>query len=129
MMMRMTTLSLALVGLLAFAGHAHAQATSPSAPSFGETTPASAMLTEQTVDTFVDAFVAVQEVREDFAERLGSATNEGEAQTMQQQAQENMLRAVEQTGMSVQEYNDVATALQNDPELLQQVRQMAEERM
>jgi hypothetical protein len=31
--------------------------------------------------------------------------------------------------MSVQEYNDVATALQNDPELLQQVRQMAEERM
>lgn len=128
-MMHTTTLSLIVVGLLAVAGHAHAQATSPTAPTFGETTPASAMLTEQTVDTFVDAFVAVQDVREDFAERLGSATNESEAQAMQQEAQVEMLQAVERTGMSVQEYNDVATALQNDPELLQQVRQKAEERM
>jgi hypothetical protein len=48
---------------------------------------------------------------------------------MQQEAQEEMLRAVEQTGMSIQEYNEVATALQRDPELLQQVRQMAEQRM
>lgn len=131
-MMHTTTLSLVVVGLLAVAGHAHAQATSPTAPTaptFGQTTPASAMLTEQTVDMFVDAFVAVQEVREDFAERLGSATNESEAQAMQQEAQVEMLQAVERTGMSVQEYNDVATALQNDPELLQQVRQKAEERM
>ncbi len=86
-------------------------------------------LSEQDIDTFVNAFVAVQEVREDFAERLQGADNEGDAQAMQQEAQDEMVSAVEDAGMSVEEYNEVAMALQNDPELMQEVQERAEAAM
>ena len=83
-------------------------------------------LSEQEIDTFVSAFVAVQEVREDFADRLQNAEDETEAQSMQQEAQDEMVNAVEDAGMSVEEYNEVAMALQNDPELMQEVQERAE---
>ncbi|WP_018949809.1 DUF4168 domain-containing protein [Thioalkalivibrio sp. ALMg11] len=83
-------------------------------------------LSEEDIDTFVSAFVAVQEVREDFADRLQSAEDETEAQSMQQEAQDEMVNAVEDSGMSVEEYNEVAMALQNDPELMQEVQERAE---
>ncbi|WP_018144107.1 MULTISPECIES: DUF4168 domain-containing protein [unclassified Thioalkalivibrio] len=83
-------------------------------------------LSEEDIDTFVTAFVAVQEVREDFADRLQSAEDETEAQSMQQEAQDEMVNAVEDSGMSVEEYNEVAMALQNDPELMQEVQERAE---
>ncbi|WP_018141928.1 MULTISPECIES: DUF4168 domain-containing protein [unclassified Thioalkalivibrio] len=83
-------------------------------------------LSEEDIDTFVSAFVAVQEVREDFADRLQGAEDETEAQSMQQEAQDEMVSAVEDAGMSVEEYNEVAMALQNDPELMQEVQERAE---
>jgi hypothetical protein len=131
MTIRKTALTIALAALFAAGGTAVAQSNEGAgqAPAFGESTPATAALTEQTVDTFVGAFVAVQEIREDFTERLESASDQAEAQALQQEAQEKMMQAVEASGMSVQEYNEVALALQNDPELLQRVQERAAERM
>ncbi len=131
MTIRKTVSTLALAAMFAAGGSAFAQSGGGAgqAPVPGEKTPATAAMTEQTVDAFVDAFVAVQEIREDFAERLQSASDESEAQAMQQEAQAEMIQAVEQSGMSVQEYNDVAMALQNDPELMQQVQERAAEQM
>jgi len=132
MTIRKTALTIALAALFAAGGTAVAQSYgggAGQAPAPGETTPATAALTEQTVDTFVDAFVSVQEIREEFTERLHSASDEAEAQAMQQEAQEKMMQAVEESGMSVQEYNEVAMALQNDPELMQQVQEKAADRM
>jgi hypothetical protein len=48
---------------------------------------------------------------------------------MQQEAQEEMISAVEENGLNVEEYNQVAMALQSDPAMMQQVQRMAEERM
>ncbi len=86
-------------------------------------------LSEEDIDTFVAAFVAVQEVREDFADRLQDAEDESEAQSMQQEAQDEMVSAVEDAGMDVEQYNEVAMALQNDPELMQEVQERAESEM
>ncbi len=86
-------------------------------------------LSDEDIDTFVEAFVSVQEVREDFADRLQEAEDETEAQEMQQEAQDEMVSAVEDAGMSVEEYNEVAMALQNDPELMQEVQEQAESAM
>ncbi|MFO8003146.1 DUF4168 domain-containing protein [Thioalkalivibrio sp.] len=132
MTIRKTALTIALAALFAAGGSAFAQSSgggAGQAPMPGETTPQTAALTDETVDTFVDAFVAVQEIREDFTERLQSASDESEAQAMQQEAQEKMMQAVEASGMSVQEYNEVAIALQSDPELMQQVQEKAADRM
>ena len=129
MTIRKTALTIALAALFAAGGTALAQSYEGSQPTFGETTPATAALTDQTIDTFVDAFVAVQDIREDYTERLHSVSEEGEAQALQQEAQEKMLQAVESAGMSVQEYNEVALALQNDPQLMERVQEKAMDRM
>ncbi|WP_026287448.1 DUF4168 domain-containing protein [Thioalkalivibrio sp. ALJ24] len=86
-------------------------------------------LSDEDIDTFVEAFVSVQQVREDFADRLQEAEDETQAQQMQQEAQDEMVSAVEDAGMSVEEYNEVAMALQNDPELMQEVQEQAESAM
>lgn len=129
MTLRKTAMTIALAALFAAGGTAFAQYGGGEQPGFAESAPAAAAMTEQTIDTFVDAFVAVQDIREDYTERLHSAGDEGEAQALQQEAQEKMLRAVEAAGMSVQEYNEVALALQNDPELMQRVQDKAMDRM
>lgn len=129
MTIRKTALTIALAALFAAGGTALAQdAQGTGQPAFGEATPETAV-TDQTVDTFVDAFVAVQGIREDFTERLHGASDEAEAQALQQEAQEEMMRAVEQSGMSVQEYNEVAMELQNDPALMERVQEKALDRM
>jgi len=132
MTIRKTALTIALAALFAAGGTAVAQSyggAADQAPAPAEATTQATALTDETIDTFVDAFVAVQEIREDFTERLHSASDEAEAQAMQQEAQEKMMQAVEESGMSVQEYNGVAMALQNDPELMQQVQEKAADRM
>ena len=130
MTLRKTALTIALAALFVTGGAALAQDSQGAGqPAFGETTPPTAAMTDQTVDTFVDAFVAVQGIREDYTERLQNASDEGEAQGLQQEAQEKMMQAVEASGMSVQEYNEVAMALQNDPELMERVQEKAMDRM
>jgi len=129
MTIRKTALTIALAALFAAGGTAFAQdAQGTGQPAFGEATPQTAV-TDQTVDTFADAFVAVQGIREEYTERLHGASDEAEAQALQQEAQEEMMRAVEQSGMSVQEYNEVAMALQNDPALMERVQEKALDRM
>jgi hypothetical protein len=129
MTIRKTALTIALAAMFTAGGTAMAQSYDAlDQPGFGASTPTAA-LTDQTLDTFVHAFVAVQDVLEDYTERLHSASEEREAQELQLEAQERMVRAVEAAGMSVQEYNEVVVALQNDPELMQRVQQKAMERM
>jgi hypothetical protein len=81
------------------------------------------------LDTFVDAFVELQTIHEQVAGRLQQVETEAEALALRQEAQDRMIAAVESRGMSVDEYNQVAVLVQRDPELLEQVREMAAERM
>jgi hypothetical protein len=136
---RKLPLAVALAALFGLSGAAIAQGQPPAgqegAPPQGQPPGGmdqqqpGAQIDPQTLDAFVDAFVAVQHIREDFAERLQGVSDETEAQAMQQEAQEEMISAVEENGLNVEEYNQVAMALQSDPAMMQQVQQMAEERM
>lgn len=134
---RRLPLAILLAALFGLSGAAIAQGQPPAgqdgAPPQGqpgamEQQPG-AQVDPQTLDRFVDAFVAVQHIREDFAERLQEVTDESEAQAMQQEAQQEMISAVEENGLNVEQYNEVAMALQSDPAMMQEVQRMAEERM
>ncbi|ANB01638.1 DUF4168 domain-containing protein [Ectothiorhodospira sp. BSL-9] len=131
---RKTALTFAFASLFAVSGVAYAQdwggqeGGAPPPEQQGAMPGADVDLSDDTIDAFVDAFVEVQKVNDDFAQRLENAADAEEAQALHQEAQEEMVQAVEGTGMNVEEYNEVAMALQNDPELLDQVVQMAEER-
>jgi len=82
---------------------------------------AAANVDEASLNKFKDAFAEVNSIRESFAGKLENVEDPQKAQQLQQQAQEDMVSAVEDAGLSVQEYNQIFAAVQQNPELQQKV--------
>lgn len=81
---------------------------------------------EQQLEAFVVARADVQEIQQDYTSRLQSAENDQDAADLQAEAQEKMVSAVEDAGLSVQEFNRIAEAAQNDPEVQEKIQELAE---
>ena len=79
-------------------------------------------------DNDLQKFVAVQpaleEIREDFTQRLEAADDQEAANQLQQEAGQLMVEAVEQEGLDVDTYNNIAMALQSNEELRERVEGM-----
>ena len=72
---------------------------------------------EAHLDQFAEAFLAVQEIQVEASEELQAAGDEAAAQDVQRRAQEDMVEAVLETGLSVEEYNQIAQLMNSDPEV------------
>lgn len=83
--------------------------------------PAAKDIDEASLNKFKDAFAEVNSIRESFAGKLENVEDSKKAQELQQEAQENMVSAVENAGLSVQEYNQIFAAVQQNPELQEKV--------
>ncbi len=95
-----------LVGLGA-AGAAHAQ--SEPAPM-----PEVTMPDEQAVDRFVGAVEQVMPIQADAQTRIEQAQSEEEAQAILAEAQEAAIAAIEDEGLTLEEYNQMAALLQTN---------------
>ncbi|TDY04004.1 DUF4168 domain-containing protein [Thiohalophilus thiocyanatoxydans] len=82
---------------------------------------AAADVDDESLSKFKDAFGDVNSVRESFAGKLEDVEDPEKAQKIQQQAQQEMQGAVEDAGLSVEEYNQIFAAVQQDPELQEEV--------
>ncbi|WP_241546844.1 DUF4168 domain-containing protein [Thiohalobacter thiocyanaticus] len=78
-------------------------------------------LSDQQVSQFKAAFDEISTIRQAYADELQNAEDPNKARELQQQAQSEMVEAVEDSGLSVQDYNRIAGAIQQDPELRSQV--------
>ncbi|TVQ89887.1 MAG: DUF4168 domain-containing protein [Chromatiaceae bacterium] len=78
-----------------------------------------------TLDSFVDAFVEVRQISEQFEPRVQAADDQQAAHELQMQAQEEMIEAVREHDMTIAEYNELVNAMRMDPALLQQVTEKA----
>lgn len=72
---------------------------------------------------FVEASGKVFEIRDEFTEKLSDVKDPQKAQALQLEAQEQMMEAVNDTGIEVPVYNEIATRLQADTELQQRAEQ------
>jgi hypothetical protein len=80
---------------------------------------------EQTLQSFVVAFLQVDEINRTYMPQMQEADTPEEQQQVQQQATEEMVLAVENAeGISVDEYNAIIETAQTDPELAQQINEM-----
>lgn len=80
------------------------------------------------LESFVTAAIAVNDLIEQWGPRIEQAENEQEAAQLREQANDEMVSAINQTeGISVQEYQNIVQAARNDPELSGQLQQMFEE--
>lgn len=78
-------------------------------------------LSDQQVSQFKEAFGEISTIRQAYADELQNAEDPNKARKLQQQAQSEMVEAVEDSGLSVQDYNRIAGAIQQDPELRREV--------
>lgn len=80
---------------------------------------------DETVERFAQAWTEVQGIRDDYMGRIEAADDAETAQELQSEAQEAMVEAVTDAGVEVSEYNRIAAAMGEDPELAERIRDMA----
>ena len=120
--MTKTLLAAAITGLLTLGATSHVMAYETQ----------SQMPAQQTqvefAETDLHTFAAVQgdldTVRAEYSARLEAASDQEQAAQLQQEASMMMIQAVEAAGMEVETYNEIALALQSDPELRDRVAEM-----
>lgn len=81
-------------------------------------------VTDKQLEKFVDAATDVQEVQATYAQRMQEVQDQEQAQSLRDEAQNKMVGAVEESGLSVQEFNLIAQRLQTDPELAERLKQI-----
>ena len=67
-------------------------------------------VSEKQVDNFVDAYVAVQLIGQQYKSQIQSAGDKAKAQELQQQARGEMKSAITETGLELDEYKQIAMA-------------------
>ena len=110
-----TPLALALIAAGRFAAPfaVQAQGATP-APQAGME---QAQVDDTMVEKFVEAFSEVRQIQIQFSSQLEGVSDQQEAQNLQQQAQQQMIGAVEEAGLSVADYNMVVAAMEQNPQL------------
>jgi len=76
------------------------------------------------LQSFAEARSAITEIQQDYSQRLQNADDPEKANSLQQEANEEMIDAVEETGLDVESFNTIAMAIQNDPELQQKLQEI-----
>ena len=77
---------------------------------------------------FADASQQIASISQDYTEQLQNASDEGEQQKIRQQANDEMVQAVKDNEMSVEQFNAIGQAIQQDPQLMQRVQGMVQKK-
>lgn len=112
----------AVTAALAFGGSALAQEEYQAPPPQPETIDVS----NQQLERFAHAQVEIVDIRQDFSARLQKVEDSEKAHELQLAANEEMTKAVKGAGLDVKTYNEIAMAIQSDPELQGKLNELME---
>ncbi|MEX0730292.1 MAG: DUF4168 domain-containing protein [Aquisalimonadaceae bacterium] len=83
---------------------------------------------EESLEKFADAYVEVGGIHTEYSQRLQEVEAPEDAQELQKEANDKMVEAIREQGLEVQDYSEIAAALERDPEMRENVVSMIEER-
>jgi len=126
-MQRMTALfSAALLATGLLAGTAHAQQTQDPAQDPMATQQAPAQdFSDQQLQQFADAAQEIAVISQEYTQRLQEAEGEAAQQEVRAEANDRMIDIVEGSGLDVDTFNAIGQSIQQDPEMMQRVQEMA----
>lgn len=81
-------------------------------------------VTDINLQRFAKAFVRVRDIGSTYYEKIARAQNDGEARMLQREAQQEMKVAVEDSGLSVEQYDYLAKMVSQNPELFARIDDM-----
>jgi hypothetical protein len=80
------------------------------------------------LESFVNAALAVNRLVEQWTPRIQSAQSETEATQMREQANRELVAAIEQSdGITIDEYKQISQAAQSDPQLMERITKIFDE--
>ena len=82
---------------------------------------APAAVEDKKIDQFADAYIAVQQIQSQATEQLSATTDEQKAQEVKQNAESDMIQAVQRTGLQIEEFNQIVQAMAVDASLRDKV--------
>lgn len=106
--------------------HAQQQQPPPQPPQQQPAMPS--QLSQAQIESFADAALEVQQVQQEYDAQVQSAENPEELEQLQQQAQQDAQQAIEDQGMSLDEYNAILQAANQDPQLYAMIVETMEQR-
>lgn len=89
---------------------------------------ASANISDQKIEQFADAYVAVQSIQEKAASELQTATEPAQADQVKAKAESDMIAAVEKTGLKVDEFNQIVESMTANADVRERVAAKLQER-
>lgn len=128
-MQRMTALfSAALLATGLMAGTAHAQ--QAQEPAQGQDPMATQQaptqdFSDQQLQQFADASQEIAVISQEYTQRLQEAEDESAQQEVRAEANDAMIDVVENSGLDVDTFNAIGQSIQQDPEMMQRVQEMA----
>ncbi|NIC06333.1 DUF4168 domain-containing protein [Billgrantia bachuensis] len=128
-MQRMTALfsaALLTAGLMTVQAHAQQDPAQDPAGQPQAQAPAQDFSDDQ-LQQFADASQEIAVISQEYTERLHAAEDEQAQQEVRMEANDKMVEVVEDNGLDVDTFNAIGHAIQQDPELMQRVQQMAEQ--
>lgn len=88
--------------------------TPSQAETQAEESESAAAIAEAKVDQFAAAYVAVQEIQAQAAQQLSATPEADKALEVKANAEKEMVRAVERSGLEVEEFNRIASLMATD---------------
>ncbi|WP_404470726.1 DUF4168 domain-containing protein [Vreelandella venusta] len=86
----------------------------------------SADVSDAHLEQFIEASEEVATISQEYTERLSTAGDEADQQALRVEANEKMIEAIEDSGLDVDTFNNIGQTIQQDPELMSRVQEMAE---
>ena len=86
--------------------------------------PGEADISDNQLQLFVDVQSDIQDIVQDYSARLEGTDDPEAAAQLQQEASQLMVAAVEDIGLDVATYNNIAVALEQDEALQERVQEM-----
>lgn len=80
-------------------------------------------VSQEELAAFAAANQRIQELRQEWMPKISEAETSEENLEIRQRATEEMATAVQDEGLTVEQYNQIANAAQNDPEVMQQLQE------
>lgn len=107
-------------------GAAEGQAQQQQGQSMGAPEQQNADFSDKQLQNFVQLQDEIGKVREDYVSQIESAESEDKARKLQQKAQTEMVKVIEDAGMTVEKYNAIAVAYNSNPDIQKRVDGMSE---
>lgn len=117
--------SLLTAGMLSAPAMAQESSDNAAQQQTQQAAPTAQDFSDKQLQQFADASQDIAGISQKYTKRLQGAEDQAKQQEIRQEANEKMVAVVEDSGLSVETFNAIGQAVQQDPELMKKVQSMA----